>query len=98
MLKKYIRGTFELEKGVTDLVAFEEARKSQLMNIVDWATANGVGVTFGASEDNTYLCEFDTRARTLQMCKGYVAELKSLLKTLFPKARVVLQYEGNILW
>jgi hypothetical protein len=98
MAKKYIRGTFELEKNVTDLVAFEEKRKPQLMNIVDWATANGVGITFGTSEDNTYLCEFDTKARTLQMCKGYVAELKALLKTLFPKARVVLQYEGNILW
>ncbi len=98
MAKKYIRGTFELEKNVTDLVAFEEKRKPQLMNSIDWATANKVGVTFGTSEDNTYLCEFYTQARTLQLCKGYVAELTAMLKTLFPKARVVLQYEGNILW
>jgi len=98
MAKKYIRGVFELEQNVTDLVAFEEKRKPQLLGIVDWATANDIGITFGASEDNTYLCEFDTKARTVQMCKGYVAELKAMLKTLFPKARVVLQYQGNILW
>lgn len=98
MAKKYIRGVFELEKNVTDLEAFEEKRKPQLMSIVDWATANGIGVTFGTSEDYTYLCEFDTRAMTVQMCKGYVAELKARLKPLFPKARVVLQYQGDILW
>lgn len=98
MAKKFIRGTFELEKDVTDLIAFEEKRAPQLRGIIEWATANGVGVGFGASDDGTYLCEFNTQARTLQLCKGYVAELKALLKTIFPKARVVLQYEGNILW
>jgi hypothetical protein len=98
MAKKYIRGTFELAQNVTDLEAFEEKRKPQLLGIIEWATANGIGVKFGTSEDGTYLCEFDTVAGTLQLCKGYVAELKSMLKTLFPKARVVLQYEGNILW
>lgn len=98
MAKKFIRGTFELEKDVTDLDAFEEKRKPQLMGVINWATDNGVGVTFGASEDNTYLCEFDTTARTVQMCKGYVAELKAMLKTIFPKARVIIQYTGDILW
>jgi hypothetical protein len=96
--KKYIRGVFELELNVTDPDAFEEKRKPELLGIIDWATKNDVGVKFGTSEDNTYLCEFDTRARTVQMCKGYVAELKALLKTFFPKARVVLQYTGDILW
>jgi hypothetical protein len=98
MAKKFIRGTFELAEGVTDLKAFEEKRESSLMDIINWATANEIGVTFGTSADDTYLCEFRVTARTLKACKGYVADLKSMLKSLFPKTRIVLQYEGDILW
>lgn len=98
MAKKFIRGTFELEKNVTDLVSFEQPKMPQLMKIIEWAKKNGVGVTFGTSADDTYLCEFDVTAQTIQMCKGYVAELKSMLKDIFPKASKIVEWQGNILW
>ena len=94
-MKKFIKGTFELEKGVTDLVGFEETIKPQLLEIIDWANKNEIGITIGTSEDNTYLCEFDVTARTVQMCRGYVEELKSMLKAIFPKARKIIEWRGD---
>lgn len=98
MAKKFIRGTFELEQNVTDLEAFEKPKLSHLNYIINWATDNGVKVIFGTSEDNTYLCEFEAVANTVQMCKGYVTELKSMLKTIFPKANVIVEWRGEKLW
>lgn len=98
MPKKFIRGTFELQKDVTDIEAFEAPIMPQLMEIIDWAKKNGVGLTFGTSEDNTYLCEFDVVANTVQLCKGYKAELKDLLKKIFPKVRCIVEWQGNQLW
>lgn len=97
MAKKFIRGTFELEKDVTDLVTFEAKIESELTEIVSWAKANNVGLNIGTSEDNTYLCEFTVTARTDQMCKGYVAELKEMWKQIFPKSRILFQASGNLL-
>lgn len=94
-MKKFIKGTFELEKNVTDLETFEEPIKPKLMKIIDWANKNEIGIVFGTSDDNTYLCEFDATAETVQMCKGYVAELKTMLKEIFPKARKVIEWRGD---
>ena len=97
MPRRFIRGTFELEKNVTDLVGFEAKIEPQLMKIVNWAKANNVGLNMGTSDDNTYLCEFTVTAMTDQMCKGYVAELKEMLKALFPKMTILFQASGNLL-
>lgn len=97
MAKKYIKATYELAKNVTDLEAFEQPRANYLNHIVSWATDNGIGIQFGTSEDNTYLCECRVTARTNQMCKGYIAELKEMLKAEFPKARIIYEESGNVL-
>ena len=98
MPKKFIRGTFELEQNVTDLEAFEHPKMPKLMEIIEWAKKNGVALTFGTSEDNTYLCEFDVVAKTVQMCKGYKEELKAMLKEIFPKARCIVEWRGDKLF
>ena len=95
MIKKFIRGTFELERNVTDLEGFEQPKRPKLMEIIEWAKENGVAVTFGTSDDNTYLCEFDVEARTREMCKGYVSELKSMLKEIFPKTQRIIEWSGD---
>lgn len=98
MMKKFKKGTFELEKNVTDPVAFEEPIKPKLMKIIEWATKHEIAITFGTSANNTYLCEYDVRAETVQMCKGYVVELKAMLKDIFPKVRRLYECTGNQLW
>lgn len=97
MAKKFIRGTFELEKNVVDLEGFESKIQKQLTEIVNWAKVNNVALNIGTSEDNTYLCEFQATGRTKQMCDGYVAELKAMWKQIFPKTRLLFQASGNIL-
>lgn len=98
MAKKYIKATYELAKNVTNLDEFEKPRENYLNHIVSWATDNGIGIQFGASEDNTYLCECRATARTNQMCKGYIAELKEMLKDEFPKVKIIYEESGNVLW
>lgn len=98
MAKKYIKATYELAKNVTDLEAFEQPRDAYLQTLLNWATDNNMSMRFGASEDNTYLCECRATARTNQMCKGYIAELKGMLKAEFPKVKIIYEESGNVLW
>lgn len=98
MVKKFIKGTFKLEQNVTDLEAFEEPIKLKLAFICTWGDENDVAIRFGASDDNTYLCEYKVVKRTKQMCNGCVAELKSLLKEIFPKAQSIIQWSGDQLF
>jgi hypothetical protein len=55
MTGKFIKGTFELEQNVTDLVAFEEPIEPKLTNILNWGNENGVALQFGTSDDNPEL-------------------------------------------
>lgn len=97
MPKRFKKGTLILKEGVTDLVAFEEPIMPQLKEIIAWGEKNDIGLAFGTSEDNTYLCEYDVSAETDQLCKGYVSELKSMLKKLFPKLRLHMEWSGRYL-
>lgn len=95
MKHRFKKGTFQLKEGVTDLVAFEEPIRPQLMKIIDWASENGIGLKFGTSEDNTYLCEYDVVCLTDKLCAGYVSELKAMLKVLFPKICRIREWSGT---
>lgn len=98
MAKKYIKATYKLAENVTNLEEFEQQREAYLNTLIKWATDNGIGIRFGTSDDNTYLCECRATARTNQMCKGYIAELKEMLKAEFPKVRNIYEESGNVLW
>ena len=82
---------------MVDLVKYESDRDEFLKDVVEWATYNEIGILFGASKYNRYLCEFSIEADTNAMCKGYVAELKAKLKKQFPKVRLIRQFNGNVL-
>lgn len=96
-MRKFTEGTFELDSNVVDLVKYESDRDEFLEGVVEWATNNRIGILFGTSNDNRYMCEFNIEADTSAMCKGYVAELKAKLKKQFPKVRLVRQFNGNVL-
>ena len=96
-MKKFIRGTFELEQNIGDLNVYEAKKELYVKSIVQWANKHCVDVLLGESEDNCYLCEYVVRANTDALCKGYVAELKHMLKIGFPKIRLLYQASGNFL-
>ena len=98
MAKKYIEATYKLAENVTNLEEFEQQRESYLNKLVKWATDNNMFILFGNSDDNTYLCECRAIARTNQMCKGYITELKEMLKAEFPKVKIIYEESGNVLW
>lgn len=97
MSKKFKRGAFVLKEGVTDLVAFEKPIEAQLRKIIDWAERNSVELAFGTTEDNTYICQYRVVAQTNQLCKGLVAELKAMVKELFPKLYLSHEWSGDYL-
>lgn len=97
MRRRVIEGTFELDKNVSDLIKYEEEREEFLKEILEWGNRNEIGIAFGTSQDDTYMCEFSVVCNTSAMCKGYVAELKNKLKKMFPKARIVMQFNGTCL-
>lgn len=97
-MKKFIKGTFELDKNVTDLVAYEERIKKQIKRLFDWGDSFGVAITLGTADDNTYLCEYKIVARTKSLCNSLLHELKDLLHEIFPYVKLVWQGSGDQLW
>lgn len=96
-MKKFIKGTLELDTDVQDLVEYENARKPAILSIFDWGDKHGVSIRVGLSDDGAYLCEYKVRARTVAMCRGYVSELRQLLKPHFPKVESIYQASGDII-
>ena len=94
-MKKFIKGTFELDKDVTDLAAYEEARKRVIERLIDWAKSFNVYINMGTSEDNSYLIEYKIVSNTSAMCKGLLAEMKQILKTEWKKPKLLLQLSGD---
>lgn len=95
MAKKFKKGAFVLKEGVTDLVAFEKPIEAQLKEIIAWAERNRVELAFGTTENNTYICEYKVVANTNQLCRGLVAELKAMVKKLFPKLSLSHEFSGD---
>ena len=97
-MKKFIKGTLELDKKVTDLVAYEKRIEKKLDNIIEWCERFDVAVTFGTSDDNTYLCEYRIVANTKALCNGLFRELKELLHEVFPYVKSNWQVGGITLY
>ena len=97
-MNKFIKGCFELDKNVTDLDAYEEKKKIGLDRLINWANEMEIGLKFGTSDDNTYLCEYKIVCKTAALCKGILSELKYELKSVFPKVKSLWQGSGNTLY
>lgn len=97
-MKKFIKGTFELDQGVTNLEEYEERHKRAIEEIIDWANSFDVGINMGTADDNTYLIEYKIVGKTASFCKGLLSELKSMLKNEWKKTESILQVGGDILW
>ncbi len=97
-MKKFVKGTFELDKNVTDLAAYEEKKKVKILEIVDWCNDFGVAIQMGTADDDTYLCEYKIVAKTKSMCNGLLREFKEMLKDCFPYVKLVYQAKGDQLW
>ena len=98
MNRKFKKGVFFLQKDVTNLVEFEKPIESKLRDIIAWAENKDVELAFGTTEDNTYVCQYKVVAHTTTLCKGYVSELKAMLKNLFPKIYRIWEGSGDVLW
>ena len=96
-MRNFIEGTFELDHDVIDLIAYEDAHEKALKKIIEWGNDEGIVIVFGTSDDNTYLCQYQTICNTSAMCKGFVAELKHMLKSEIKKTKSILQYSGTCL-
>lgn len=97
-MKKFIKGTFELDQNIGDLTEYEAKKELWLKSVIQWANEHDIEIVFGASDDDCYLCEYMARANTSSLCRGYAAELRKMLKIGFPKIKLLYQASGNLLW
>lgn len=94
-MKKFIEGALELDKNVTDLVAYEKPKEKQLKEICDWGDQFKIYIQFGTTEDDRYLCEYRIVANTKALCNGLFRELKELLHEVFPYVKSLWQMGGS---
>lgn len=97
-MKKFIKGTFELDKDVINLEEYEDKHNIAIEEIIDWANSYNVAINMGTSDDNTYLLEYKIVGKTASSCKGLLSELRSMLKDEWKKTQSVWQASGDILW
>ena len=94
-MKKFVRGTLQLAEYVEDTDAYTEKHRKFLESVVAWADRMEVQITFGASDDNAYLCEYVIMGNTNQYCKGLFSEMKQMLKPVFPQIQSLFQASGD---
>lgn len=94
-MKKFVRGTLQHEELVEDVEKYTEEHRNFLETMVEWADRMEMQITFGASSDNAYLCEYIIVGGTMRYCKGVFAELKEMLKPVFPKVKSLFQSSGD---
>ena len=75
-MKKFIKGTFEIEKNITDLEAYEETHKAGIDRLIDFAKRFGINYQCGTSDDNTYLCEFKIVSNNEECAMHYLQNSK----------------------
>ena len=97
-MKKFIKGTFELDKDVINLEEYENKHTIAIEEIIDWANSYNIAINMGTSDDNTYLLEYKIIGKTASLCKGLLSELRSMLKDEWKKTKSVWQASGDILW
>lgn len=97
-MKKFIKGTFELDQNVVNLEEYEEKHKRAIEEIIDWANSFDVGINIGTSDDNTYLIEYKIVGKTASFCKGLLSELRQILKEHWPKPKSLWQGSGDIIF
>ena len=91
--KKFVRGSFTLDKNITDLDAYYAKHKATIDGICEWADKVGMYVAFGTSDGDTYLCQYETVQFTKAMCSGLSNELKARLKAEW-KSSVQFGYQA----
>jgi len=98
MKKKFVKGTFELDVGVTDLSEYEEKHRQIITRLLKWAEFFDVAIILRTSNDNHYLCEYMITGETAKYCLSLYSELKQMLKSDFPKFETLWQGSGDILY
>ena len=97
-MKKFIKGTIELDKNITDLEAYEKTKEHYLKAIRAFCDKYDIEFIMGTSDDNYYLIEYKIIANTKSLCKGILSEMKDLLKRYFPYAKSLWEASGDQLW
>ena len=97
-MKKFIKGCYELDKNIDDLVTYEEPKKKQLLMFVNWCYENGVFVKAGLTEENEYVCNFKIIANSKAMCNALKQEFKEQLLEIFPYVKTIWEASGDQLF
>ena len=97
-MKRFIKGTFELDKDVTDLEAYEEKNKRRTQAVQTFCDALDIAFVMGTADDNTYLIEYKIVGNTKSYCRGVLREMKDLLKRYFPYVKSLWEASGDQLW
>ena len=69
-----------MDEDIADANEYYIQHKDAIDKIIAWADDEEIYVGFGVSGDRTYLCEYEVRKMTKDMCKGFASELKAMLK------------------
>ena len=96
-MKKFIKGTFELDQNVVDLLKYEEKHIKAIEEIIDWANKFDVEIRMGTAEDDSYLIEYRIVGNTTAFCKSLLSELKPIIKKEWKKAKSLMETSGSIL-
>ena len=94
-MKKFIKGTFELDQNIVNEEEYFQFYEPHLNEIIEWAEEHGIAMRFGVSDNNKYLCEYKVTGNTKKICKEFVADIKRELKAVWPKARSILEISGE---
>lgn len=97
-MKKFIKGAYQLSGKIDDADAFVSQHNDFMEYMIDWADELDVEMSFGFTEDNSFVCQYKIVCFYLKDCKEIRVALRRKLKTHFPKVTDLWQASGDQLW
>lgn len=94
-MQNFIKGAFELDKNVKNLIAYEEKKKSDILRIFEWGDKFNVSISVGTAGDDTYTCDYCIVSDTKYICNDLLKMLKKILKEVFPYVKSIWQEKGE---
>ena len=94
-MQNFIKGTFERDKNVKDLIVYEGEKKSDILRIFEWGDKFNVSISVGTAGDDTYICDYYIVSETKDICNDLLKALKKMLKEVFPYVKSLWQEKGE---
>ena len=91
----FIKGTYKLDRNITDLQEYEDSHSAIIQKIMEFAQDADFQISFDLLDDDCYGCMYEITGKNYTACQKLHKELFSKLRDKWKKMERVFEYSGD---